>query len=161
MTASSLKCYTGYEGNVPGIPEVSFKETSCPPNADVCWKQYTKNGEGYFATVKYCSTSFAALAMRIKTDECVVGFEANCRRKIGLRSQKPAVARKTNITNLISRSAAEEFVAQQCKKVGTAHANQGNEMAACFCTGNLCNSASTLSSWIFPILIIFFIFSVM
>ena len=155
IAASSLKCYTGYEGNFPNIPEKNFKERTCSPSADVCFKEYAKIKDGHFGTIKGCYSSIAALALRMKPDECVVGFEENCRRQIGLRSQK------TNITDLISRTAGRDFLAQYCNNVGTGMANQGYEMSKCLCTGNLCNSASMLSFCIFPILIIFFIFSVM
>ena len=146
---------------MPGHTEVKFKETSCSPLADVCFKESFKTADGYFATVKSCHTSLAPefLALRIKPDDCMVGFEDYCRRKTGLSRQ--AIARENNITNMISRSGARDFLAQQCKKIGTSAANQGNELSACLCTRDLCNSASTLSSWIFPVLIIFFIFSVM
>ena len=119
------------------------------------FKEYAKIKDGHFGTIKGCYSSIAALALRMKPDECVVGFEENCRRQIGLRSQK------TNITDLISRTAGRDFLAQYCNNVGTGMANQGYEMSKCLCTGNLCNSASMLSFCIFPILIIFFIFSVM
>ena len=153
ITASSLKCYEGYKGNMPGRREVNFKETSCSPIADVCFKESFKTADGYFATVKSCHTSLAPefLALRIKPDDCMVGFEDYCRRKTGLSRQ--AIARENNITNMISRSGARDFLAQQCKKIGTSAANQGNELAACLCTGDLCNSASNLNHWVTSILV--------
>ena len=155
IAASSLKCYTGYEGNFPNSAETNFKERTCLPTSDVCFKEYYKLGNGYFGTFKGCYSSIAALALRMKPDECVVGFEENCRKQIGFRSLK------TNITNLISRTASRDFLAKYCNNVGTGMANQGYEMSKCLCTGNLCNSASTSSCCILPILIIFFIFYVM
>ena len=126
ITASSLKCYEGYKGNMPGHTEVNFKETSCSPLADVCFKESFKTADGYFATVKSCHTSLAPefLALRIKPDDCMVGFEDYCRRKTGLSRQ--AIARENKITNMISRSGARDFLAQQCKKL--VHLPQIREM---------------------------------
>ena len=158
LTAFALKCYAGVKvTNERGVQE-NIVELNCPGAlGDSCVKGLLKDGKTE-VILKGCSTRRNRESFLMKPDECLHNVGQMCEKYLSAihrsASRTSPIESPANFT-IPNIAIGRNALVQHCK----ANADRsGQEGASCFCSTDLCNSASNLSHCVISILVTLCIF---